>query len=255
MATGGPVQIDPLSVTSLYLKVYANGNQLSTATGFVVEHRSRSFLVTNWHVLSGRHPETGNPLSPTAGIPDEVRIAHTQKRSLGSWQFVPERLLNEDGSPRWIEHRVGREIDVACLELRNIKEDIRLYPFDMSLADVDLLLYPAMTVCVIGFPFGLRPNAFFAVWKTGHIATDPDLPYKGHPAFLIDATTREGMSGSPVVARTSGSHMTSKGYAISGGVTTKFLGIYSSRIRDDAEIGCVWRPILIREVLANAVGE
>src|SRR4051812_43799972 len=69
-------QIDPLSVTSLYLKLYAKGNQLSTATGFVVEHHGRRFLVSNWHVFSGRNADTDQPLdSKTAAVPDQVRIA------------------------------------------------------------------------------------------------------------------------------------------------------------------------------------
>lgn len=245
--------IDPLSVKSLYLKLNVNGNLLSTATGIIVEHKSKYFLVTNWHVLSGRNPENGQPLSQTAGIPDEVRIAHHLKAELGTWRFTGESLLTPDGSPRWISHPRGPEVDVAALQLQEIKPDTQLYPFDLGLADVDLLPQPAMPVSVIGFPFGLRPNAFFPIWKTGHIATDPDLDYDGKPAFLIDATTRNGMSGSPVVIRISGAYTASNGkYVVTGGVQTKFLGIYSGRIHDDAEIGCVWRPHVISELLAGA---
>lgn len=254
MATG-KVKIDPLSVTSFYLKLRVNANLLSNATGIIVEHNSKYFLVTNWHVLSGRHAETGKPLSPTAGIPDEVRIAHHDKSQLGVWHFVGERLLNSDGSPRWISHPEGSKVDVAAVELQNIKSNIRIYPFDLQLAEVDLLPQPAMPVSVIGFPLGLRPNAFFPIWKTGHIASDPDLDYGGRPAFLIDATTRNGMSGSPVVMRVSGAYTTSDGtYMVTGGVRTKFLGIYSGRIHDDAEIGCVWRPHVISELLAGVTG-
>ncbi len=58
------VIIDPLSLVSLRLKVKTNGQDLSTATGFVVNAAGRNFLITNWHVVSGRHPETDNPSSP-----------------------------------------------------------------------------------------------------------------------------------------------------------------------------------------------
>lgn len=245
--------IDPLSVTSLYLKLNVNGNLLSTATGIVVEHNAKYFLITNWHVLSGRDPNTGKPLSSTAGIPDEVRIAHHVKGKLGKWRFHGEALLDSDGDPRWISHPLGAKVDIAALELKKIKHDTQIYPFDLRLADVDLLPQPAMPVSVIGFPFGLRPNAFFPIWKTGHIATDPDLDYDGKPAFLIDATTRNGMSGSPVVIRISGAYTALNGkYVVTGGVKTKFLGLYSGRIHDDAELGCVWRPNVISELLAGA---
>src|SRR5262245_40504147 len=67
----------------------------------------------------------------------------------------------------------------------------------MELADVSLPTPPGTPVSVIGFPLGLKPLAYFAVWKTGHIASDISLSNR----FLIDATTHKGMSGSPVVSR------------------------------------------------------
>jgi len=75
-------RLDSLSLSSLYLKLLVNGNELGTATGFVVAHSGRRFLITNWHVLSGRNPETGKPCSATGGLSDEVRIAHHLKGKL-----------------------------------------------------------------------------------------------------------------------------------------------------------------------------
>lgn len=246
------IRVDPLSATSLYLKLQVGGQYLANATGFVVVHSGRPFLVTNWHVLAGRHPETDQPLSKTGGLPDEVRIAFLLKDD-SAWQFRGHALLTKDGSPAWTQHRLGKDVDVACLELRQVPPSVYFVPLDLDLADADVMLYPGMPVHVIGHPLALRPNVFLGVWKTGHIASDPDFPYKGHAAFLIDATTREGMSGSPVVARALGGHITSKGFQIHTGLVTRFLGIYSSRLPKDAELGCVWKPSLIREVLDRAV--
>ena len=123
---------------------------------------------------------------------------------------------------------------------------------DMSLADTDVIAQPAMPVSIIGFPYGLATAGAWPIWKTGHIASDPDLDYDGRPAFLIDATTRGGMSGSPVVLRLSGGYNTKNGKQIlAGGIATKFLGVYSGRIHADAEIGMVWRPHVINEILEN----
>lgn len=253
MADEKPIAIDPLSISSLYLKVHFQQQLLGHATGFVATHHDRHFLVTNWHVLSGRNAETDQPVSKTAGIPDHIRIAHHVGERLSGWRFLREPLFDLDGSPRWVAHPRGRAVDVACVELSAMMSDIRLFSLNLRLAEADLTIYPAMPVSVIGFPLGLRPNAFFAVWKTGHIASDPDLPYNGQPAFLIDATTRGGMSGSPVVARGFGSFMTSGGYKIGAGMVTRLLGIYSGRIHEDSEIGCVWKPEVITELLDHAV--
>jgi hypothetical protein len=86
-----------------------------------------------------------------------------------------------------------------------------------------------MTVSIIGYPYGLATAHAWPIWKTGHIASDIDLDYDGRPAFLIDATARSGMSGSPVVHRTSGGFTTRSGDVIySTGVrpATRFLGVY-----------------------------
>ena len=256
---GGPIRrIDDLSLTSLFLKLYSHAGgsarHLSDATGFVVRFGARYYLITNWHVLAGRHPETLQPLSPTSALPDQVRIAHQVRSATDRivWRFIREPLLNDDGSPRWIAHERGETVDVAALRLTRLDSEILLHPLNIALEHTDLLLYPSMPVSVIGFPGGLRPNVFLGIWKTGHIATDPEIPYKGLPAFLIDATTRGGMSGSIVVARQAGSHLTTQGLKLGVGTATKFLGIYASRLPKDVEIGCVWRPSAIREVLTHA---
>jgi hypothetical protein len=109
-----------------------------------------------------------------------------------------------------------------------------------------------MPVSIIGFPFGLSTAGAWPIWKTGHIASDPDLDYDDRPAFLIDATTRAGMSGSPVVLRSYGGYASSKAHmVIGGGPGTRFLGVYSGRIHNQAEIGRVWRPSSIKEILAT----
>lgn len=81
------------------------------------------------------------------------------------------------------------------------------------------------------------------------------MDYDGKPTFLIDATTRGGMSGSPVVLRLTGGYPTRNGgMVLAGGMATKFLGVYAGRIHDDVEIGYVWRPGLVIEILEAAAG-
>lgn len=55
-------RVDPLSVRSLYLELFSKDQFCGSATGIVVEYKCKQYLITNWHVLSGRNPETNNPL-------------------------------------------------------------------------------------------------------------------------------------------------------------------------------------------------
>lgn len=249
-AQPAPIMIDPLSVRPLYL-IQAKGDEaLGTATGFVVSKGEKKYLITNWHVVAGRNPQSNQPTHPQGKIPDALLIWHHGK-TLGTWVQKRESLLTKDGAHRWLEHKNRKAVDIVALPLTEVTDYVQIYPLDLSLADVDMVPEVAMPVSIIGFPEGLTSAGFFPIWKTGHIASEPNLDYHNEPLFLIDATTRGGMSGSPVVLRMAGGYKTKSGGTImsSSGYTTLFLGVYSGRLTNDSEIGRVWRPRLIQEIL------
>lgn len=247
--------IDPLSLVSLLITVKTNDQVLSTATGFVYSQAGRRFLITNWHVVTGRNPETGKVSSPTGGIPDTIEVIFQDEKGIGKWSKRLFALYRDDGSPIWIEHPAGRRIDVVAIPLDLMPSGYILNPLDASLANEDLVIYPGMSVFIIGFPLGFASHGAFPIWKTGHIASDHDLDYRNLPRFLIDATTRGGMSGSPVVARPSGPYSTAKGGVVlmSSRVPTRFLGVYSGRVHPDSEIGMVWKPEVITQILSTVI--
>ena len=59
------------------------------------------------------------------------------------------------------------------------------------------------------------------------------------------------MSGSPVILKAQGGYRTSDGRRPMRDMT-KFLGVYSGRIHKDSEIGIVWKPLVIEEILSGA---
>ena len=254
-------RVDPLSVVSLYLEAQLGGTQVTQATGFVVKERDLHFLVTNWHVVTLRDPETGKPVlkhgstgRPIAD-PDSLRIWHHGKQ-LGTWVTRVEPLREPDGSPRWIEHKEGRSVDVVAVPLQNIDEHVQVYPLDRGLADIDMALDVAMPISIIGFPAGFTGPHRFPIWKTGHIASDPELDYDGRPMFLIDATTRGGMSGSPVMLRSWAFRNQAGTTVFTQGMRTRLLGVYSGRLGGSkTEIGKVWRAAVLEEIVARAVQE
>ena len=243
--------IDGLSCVSLLLEPSVNGLSLGRATGFAISHNERHYLVTNWHVLAGRNPDTGTPISPTGAVPDAVGITFHRSAQLGTWTARTVPVIDAEGKRLWMEHPAGREVDVVLLPL-DPGPEVVVYPLDLALARDDVAAAPSMPVAIIGFPLGLTGAGVLPIWKTGHIASDPDIDYGGTPTFLIDATTRGGMSGSPVVLRFWGGYPRRDGSKTIGGSVTSFMGVYSGRIRDDVEVGKVWRPHLIAEILAGA---
>lgn len=266
-----PIRIEELTTKSLLVSARFQKTLLGSATAFLIAKDQKVFLVSNKHVFSGRHPLTGKCNDPHGGIPDNLLVHHHQAGSMGSFVEAEYPLRDGDGKPLYVEHPSGG-VDVALLPIKPTPE------IDLTLADhhhntaLDAHLSVASSVSVIGFPFGLSSHAAFPIWKTGNIASEIDLPFQGQPCFLIDAATRGGMSGSPVYAILRGPYQAEGGGTVlSGSDRSRFMGIYSGRLliptsaltnltdgeRDlvstlGSDIGMVWRPQVIDEILTVA---
>ncbi|MEL3971170.1 serine protease [Rossellomorea oryzaecorticis] len=258
--------IDPVSLPSLFIQVLfeIDANQreiLSTATGFVVKHNGIYYLITNLHVVTGRHTETGKCLHGLGAVPNKLRIWHHSTLATmgyGAWGFREESLYDGEEKPLWLEHPnknikdrdnyLEPNVDVIALPLTDLDKNVLIHPIEIDELDFDIKLSPGTTCHIVGYPFG-RSAKSFPIWKTGHIASDIAV-HKNQRHFFIDATTREGMSGSPVVYRTFGPYESNSGEIImNSSIKTRFLGIYSGRIEKDIEVGMVWTPNIIKEII------
>ena len=243
--------IDEFSCKPLYLETHRGQQKLGVATGFVVDNNGAKYLITNWHVVTARNPfNNRQPLSLTGVADPDMLKVWFHGNTLGTWIRKDVRLINDNGDNLWLEHERNEQIDVVAIPL-TITEDITIYPIDLTLADFDLKIYPSEAVSIIGFPKGLTFAGILPIWKTGHVASDIEIDWDGKPAFLIDATTKRGMSGSPVIAKRVCIYQTSRGNNMGNAV--KFLGVYSGReiSEDEVEVGYVWKPRVISEILST----
>lgn len=225
---------DPLSLQSLYLNAVNESSRALSATGFIVEHDSEYYLVTNLHVLTGIDFYTGEHLYPDSSSPSELHLwYHGPLR--GEWLVGVEELTDDNGL-LWFTHP-WEDTDAAALPLQHIPHGALISPLNLEPSEDDPEIFPGITLFIIGFPYGRSSTGKMPIWKTAHMASEYDLDVEGARAFLIDATTREGMSGAPVVLRSQTGE-------------TRFMGIYSAQYLD-AEIGMVWRPEIITEILES----
>ncbi len=257
MAEAAPqLGVERPSVQSLFLQLQFDGQVLASGSGFVAESALGPVLITNLHNVTGRHPITGQILSSTGGIPNKVLILHNRQNHLGQWVPRTEALL-EGGEPRWIEHpQLGSDADFVALPLTELN-DAELYPDTLGEGDPLIMVRPADTVSVVGFPFGMRTGGSLAIWATGFVATEPDLDHDGRPIFLIDCRARQGQSGSAVIAHRSGGMVTLEdgSSALFGRSVTRFLGIYSGRISPESDLGIVWKAHAVRELVASLLAD
>lgn len=244
------------SVQSLFVVAMANGQDLGTGTGFVVQHDHDSYLITNFHVAAGRDPRTGQPLHPSGAVPELLRVVYLLPPAADrlTWEPRDEPVLDAStGDALWLEHpQHGRGVDVVALKLGNAL-GAELHPYDLTGAAPALKIGPADGISVIGFPFSVTGGGAFAIWTRGFIASEPDIDLDDLPCFLIDARTRPGQSGSPVIAYSSGgmTPMADGSTAIFGGPVVNLLGVYSGRINEQSDLGRVWKVAAVREILAG----
>lgn len=247
--------IHNLSLSSVFIELYITEESpkpIAIGTAFTIKPNTPDwFLITNWHCVTGRNPETNNPISDLCD-PAIMKVYFHAKNKIGKWEIVTINLINENGQKLWIEHNRGSEIDVVAIKI-NPLESIELYDLCASINGNDLIVEPSDNCSIIGFPKGLSYGGKFPIWKTGHIATDYQIDWNNLPLFYIDATTRKGMSGSPVVSIKDGlCHF--EGNNLISGRFIRFMGVYSGRIDETTEIGKVWKTNVIVEIINNYYG-
>jgi len=245
-------KIDQGSVTSLRLTVMSGEKEIATATGFVMEKNNKHYLITNRHVvlLCNQDQDPNNVGGWICAT--HLAILQNKEGRLGQWIRVIEDLYSGPGhDKRWLEHpTLHGAVDIVALPLTHI-EDVQFYPVDPGMMNEDMSVLPGDPVAIVGFPLGLVQSGGLPIWKTGTVASDPDMDYEGKRMFAVDTTSRPGMSGSPVYAVRSGTYRSKAGTLMvplaAGSSVKRMLGVYSEQILV-AEIGGVWKAEVLKEL-------
>jgi hypothetical protein len=250
--------VDRFSTPVCYTIALKDTNQLWHGTGFLFKVKSKIYFFTNNHNVGDsfhiKEYNVKNKKSPPKdSLPNYLYIQFAAK-SLGAISWVRFPLFSDRKEPLWInfyedEKKTSRLLDVVAIpfpkEYYSYIETFNL--LDSSSLKPDVALYPASELFVVGFPNDYGQISPYPIWKRGTIASEPKFNAVGISTFLIDATTRKGMSGSPVFFR-SNLYTTYDGKFAFDSLFTFLIGIYRGQDYD-AEIGEVIRFDKIYEKL------
>jgi hypothetical protein len=246
--------VDVASTITAKLDVYVRDVPLGLATGFFKKENEQVFLITNWHVVTGRHHEdTTRVLHNMGAIPDRLRFKVPIRGHAGKWTAPIEWPLYEDldsgdspNKPIWYEHPTYRDrADIVAIP-------IQLPPNGWVRTVDEINSMPSMRndigdeIFVLGYPKGIDGGGEFPIWKRASIANEPGVTRVGPHHVLIDTATREGMSGAPVIK------IENRPIYVEGLRPRKFIGVYSSRLgrgEIEAQLGKVWDASLINEII------
>ena len=266
--------LEPMSLMTTPALLINGTRQVSQGTGFLYATTKPNgtdvdmvFLVTNYHVVTGNEP-----LSQARPQGDRLQFYfHASREDPANYFPVNIPLFTKTGEPIWIQSRQFPEADVVLVPLVAPLYDGRgqLFVFSEAHTQIDMKMRPASQAVLLGYPYGFFDTRnFLPVWKTGHLASEPDVDFQGQPVFLVDVSAFPGMSGSPVVGIANGVYESESG-AMMTGVQRKLLGIFSAmrmvRTRgtdangqpadqtqpspgDSLQLGYVWKAQLITDI-------
>lgn len=235
--------------------------ELSRATGFYYRLDDYWYIITNWHVLSGRDPRTGQPRHSSGAVPDRCRFYSARLTENGmAWTSITYNLVH-DGKVVWLQHPTeGQSVDVAALKIEAFQRGIAKDLQSPDGHDPEMFMDLGAEVFLPGYPLGLSGPGLMPIWKRGSIASSLEFGEGVTTRFLVDTASREGMSGSPCLALCNWRYyrldrQTGKMAVIERPLSWRLLGVYSGRINPsdglEAQLGIVWRETLIPEILAG----
>ena len=233
--------IDDYSLAAKPLEMTFRGISLAKATRFVWRADGRAFLITNWHNVTGRNPNTGQHLSKHAGEPDAMTVQFDLAGSPPAQRGpVVLRLRDSDSDPLWRQHATVPGVDVVALPLPELPGAV-LYPIN-EMPNNPGTVPIGIEAFILGYPFGISVSTL-PIWKRASVASEPSVKISGKPCFYVDTASRPGMSGSPVILR----------HRIAIGPPTTFIGVYSGRVGSEdelqAQLGIVWRAEVIDQII------
>ena len=123
---------EQINFIPLRLELLFEGQSIGIATGFHYKRGQKFYLVTNWHVVSGKDPATGKCCDEkTASVPDSIRLGLPKILATGvtgpngpastyGWReaVIPLYQNNDRSVPSWFEHPSFRhKVDAVTIPL------------------------------------------------------------------------------------------------------------------------------------------
>lgn len=262
----------PLSFACTPIELLSNDGArtvVSHATGFFWRHRGKAFLVTNWHVLTGRNIFTGKTTSSTGYIPAEIRFFGFTFSKVGPHlQFTRPDVVYQ------LEEGVAEKLN--DMAVTSVPYDICALPIPVELIfdrqeatskhaeaggascyvndhlEQGVISHVGDDCFILGYPLRSYGGLMPPIWKRGGIASEPLLGVSNRPIFFVDAATSDGMSGAPILRRVSTGWET-QGNTIRETYRYGLIGIYGGRVKvANAELhgaGYGWYGSLISKVI------
>lgn len=223
-----------ISNSVVHLTMRFGAIALSTGTGVLYKRGEKHFIVTAWHNVTGRHPETMECLSDTLAVPDNIvaTIAISYSGHFSNRMALVLPLLGEEKALFYIHQKNWPRVDVVAIPFDptvdhimehwsegEIQKKVSFRPqhvvekgLSTEINPVQKFLVPDEDLArkwletvevteelfIPGYPQNIQDYYAQPVWKRATIASSVQSGWNREPKFLVDSASKSGMSGSPV---------------------------------------------------------
>ena len=246
---------------------------VGTATGFFWVKDGHPYLVTNYHVISGRNPLTGNIMSKELYVPRKIAYYGTSIRqeagdvifSRKRWVLAFSDEIDMDAVLAQAPIVNGNPVDVWAFPLAPntilLKDPARSGFHQSELLSCAINQNTSTITGIkagddcfaLGYPIQNYAGLMPPIWKRGSIASDTAIGVDGKPAFLVDAATTKSMSGSPIICKSTDIITDIANRRIGHKTNYGIIGIYGGRLQrkdlEDTQIGYGWYKTVIDPVI------
>jgi len=219
----------------VHLSICRDDIKLAVGTGVFYKKNNKSYIITAWHNVSGRHSETLESLSTNLSVPNKIIATFSQQISQGEFNGSVKMSislpLEKDGKPTYLIHPQGwPKVDVVAIPIDLAKEYLSegslidgkkinistilknqtslglstdiVHIQDLELRYKDIedysdYLYASEDIFILGYPKGITDYTGQPIWKRATVASNPHLGWDGQEQFLVDCASKQGMSGAP----------------------------------------------------------
>jgi hypothetical protein len=279
----------PVCIDLLSCDLNGDDKKVGTGSGFFLQRDGFFYLITNWHILTGRSPQKPEflldnyPASPSGF---QIHLASIENPS----HFIPSKVfpLYIEGKPQWLETSISclgvdERIDLVAIKFEFsplINEALITTIENFAPSGKDFMLV-GNDVVIIGYPFGLSSENPYPIWKRGYVASEPSILIGGMPKYFIDTPGRPGMSGSPVFMISKGMAVSAKTHELlksgngKGALEVlgalnmdeltnardvnilRFAGVYSGSVGDSSleqlRVGVAWHAAMVDRLFTHSV--
>lgn len=232
------MQCNP-SNSVVHLTMRYNKEVLAVGSGVLYQKNDRFYIVTAWHNVTGRHPDTLKYLSNNGAVPNNV-IAYISIRLYGDnyneylRRPITIPLVGDMRSLYLIHSQSWPRVDVAAIPIYPYSEYLSEYisstgekvtfrkkliekaegnglssdiesiqHFESAISKIQVdfsqQLAASDDLFILGYPKGIIDYSGQPIWKRATVATSPTIGWGGQKKFLVDCASREGMSGAPTI--------------------------------------------------------